>query len=139
MLAARTVYPQDAEFERFLHASVGEDRNGYDVTVLSTLARLNLDPWEEAAELAALGRDAAASRLGLLLSRFRDVPALEHDHGPVARELAGLLPRTAARAANAGGAATMRIPVSSGMIWAVLAVLVILMQMMFAGAPGSGE
>ncbi len=36
--------PHPPEFERFLHASVGEDRNGYFVTVLSALARLGLDP-----------------------------------------------------------------------------------------------
>jgi hypothetical protein len=34
------------------------------VTVLSTLARLGLDPWKETAELVALGRDAARSAVG---------------------------------------------------------------------------
>ena len=79
--------PHPPEFDRFLYASVGEDRNGYVVTVLSTLARLGLDPWKETAELVALGRDAARSRLGTLLARFRDVPTLESDHGRVARGL----------------------------------------------------
>ncbi|MDQ7777856.1 MAG: hypothetical protein Q4615_19290 [Paracoccus aminovorans] len=51
--------PHPPEFDRFLHASVGEDRNGYAVTILSTLARLGLDPWKETAELVTLGRDAA--------------------------------------------------------------------------------
>ncbi|MGB3315283.1 MAG: hypothetical protein WBB85_12785 [Albidovulum sp.] len=50
------------EFEQFLYASVGEDRNGYAVTVLSALARLVLDPWKETAELVTLGRDAARAR-----------------------------------------------------------------------------
>ena len=58
--------PHPPEFDRFLHASVGEDRNGYVVTVLSTLARLGLDPWKETAELVTLGRDAARARLGTL-------------------------------------------------------------------------
>jgi hypothetical protein len=51
--------PHPPEFERFLYASVGEDRNGYVVTVLSALARLGLDPWAETADLVTLGRDAA--------------------------------------------------------------------------------
>ena len=51
--------PHPPEFDRFLHATVGEDRNGYAVTVLSTLARLGLDPWNETAELVTLGHDGA--------------------------------------------------------------------------------
>ncbi|SEO18158.1 hypothetical protein SAMN04488011_12113, partial [Palleronia pelagia] len=35
--------PHPPEFDRFLQASVGEDRNGYAVTVLSTLARSCLE------------------------------------------------------------------------------------------------
>ena len=84
--------PHPPEFERFLSASVGEDRNGHVVTVLSTLARLGLDPWNETAELVSLGRDVARARLGTLLARFRDVPTLASDHGRVARDLSQLLP-----------------------------------------------
>lgn len=60
--------PHTPEFDRFLYASVGEDRNGHVVTVLSTFARLGLDPWKETADLVALGRDAAQARLASLLA-----------------------------------------------------------------------
>jgi hypothetical protein len=50
-------------YNDFLYAVVGEDRNGASVTVLSVLARQNLDPWAEAAELSQLPRDTAARRL----------------------------------------------------------------------------
>jgi hypothetical protein len=140
MPAADILHPYRPEFEQFLYASVGEDRNGCVVTVLSTLARLNLDPWEEAAELAAAGREAARSRLGLLLSRFRDVPALGHDSGSVARDLALLLPERPTRSATRVGPSVAKRPLlPSGVIWAALSILLILAQMMFAGAPGSGE
>jgi hypothetical protein len=76
MAKPNVLNPHPPEFERFLYASVGEDRNGYVVTVLSALARLGLDPWTETAELVTLGRDAAQTRLGTLLARFRDVPTL---------------------------------------------------------------
>jgi len=59
MAAPNVLNPHIPEFDRFLYASVGEDRNGYVVRVLSTLARLGLDPSKETAELVALGRDAA--------------------------------------------------------------------------------
>jgi hypothetical protein len=74
MAQPNVLNPHPPEFERFLYASVGEDRNGYVVTVLSALARLGLDPWAKTAKLVALGRDAARARLGTLLERFRDVP-----------------------------------------------------------------
>jgi hypothetical protein len=133
--------PHPPEFERFLYASVGEDRNGYVVTVLSTLARLGFDPWKETADLVALGRDAAQSRLQKLLARFPDVPALESDHGRVARDLSQLLPEGRA-SANLNRATTkMAIgrPGTSGAIWAVLAIIFVLFQMFMVGGSGSGE
>jgi hypothetical protein len=36
------------EFDEFLRASIGEDRNGTGLSVLSAFARLNVDPWQEA-------------------------------------------------------------------------------------------
>lgn len=139
MSTTATLHPHGSEFERFLHAPVGEDRNGSAVTVLSTFARLNLDPWEEAANLASLGREAAGSRLGLLLSRFGDVPALRRDHRSIARDLADLLPDRTSAAARLRGSGKMRPPMLSGTIWVVLAIVFVLVQVFFAGAPGSGE
>jgi hypothetical protein len=132
-------HPNGTEFTRFLGAAVGEDRNGSAVTVLSTFARLNLDPWEEAANLASLGREAAGQRLGLLLSRFGDVPALRRDHEPVARDLARLLPEGRARSGLPRRAGTKRPPGLSGTTWVALAVVFVLIQVFFAGVPGAGE
>jgi hypothetical protein len=49
------------EFDEFLEASIGEDRNGTTLSVLSALARLEVDPWQEATNLARMTREAAAS------------------------------------------------------------------------------
>ena len=68
MVAPNVLNPHPTEFDRFLQAYVGEDQNGYAVTVLSTLARLGLDPWKETAELVTMGRDDAQARLGTLLA-----------------------------------------------------------------------
>ena len=43
-----------AAFARFLYAPVGDDGNGMQLTVLSALARRNVDPWEEAALLCRM-------------------------------------------------------------------------------------
>ena len=61
-----------AAFNDFLFASVGEDRNDMPLSVVSTLARLNLDPWAEAAELALMPADGATRRLSLLLAEVSD-------------------------------------------------------------------
>ncbi|TMV09147.1 hypothetical protein FGK63_08555 [Ruegeria sediminis] len=132
------LHPHKPEFERFLHASVGEDRVGDAVTVFSALARLDLEPWEEAPALAALENEAAGSRLEMLLSQFRDVPALKQDYRLVARELIRL-PERRERCATISGTVAKGPAMSSGVIWMVLAILFLAMQMVFAGAPGSGQ
>jgi hypothetical protein len=133
--------PHPPEFERFLHASVGEDRNGYVVTVLSALARLGLDPWAETAKLVALEGDAARTRLGTLLERFRDVPALATDHGTVARDLSQLLPAGPTRGAMKR--ATWKVADGrrgmSGVIWTVLAIVFLLFQVLTFGGSGPGQ
>ncbi len=141
MAAANVLNPHPPEFDRFLHASVGEDRNGYVVTVLSTLARLGLDPWEETAELVTLGRDDARARLEALLARFRDVPALASDHGRVARDLSQLLPdgRTSGTLKRTASTAAGGRPGKSGAIWTVLAIIFVLFQMFMVGGSGSDE
>ncbi|MFT6457052.1 MAG: hypothetical protein ACJARR_002757 [Pseudophaeobacter arcticus] len=141
MTAPNVLNPHPPEFDRFLHASVGEDRNGYVVTVLSTLARLGFDPWKETAELVALGRDAARSRLGKLLARFPDVPTLASDHGKVAHELSQLLPEGRASGSPKRAASTVAVgrPGKNGAIWAALAIIFVLFQMFMVGGPGSGE
>ena len=141
MTARDILDPHPPEFDRFLHAPVGEDRNGSVVTVLSALARLGLDPWTETAELATLGREAARVRLERLLARFRDVPALAGTHGRVARDLSRLLPDGLPSGPPKRAAATVGVshPGTNGAIWAVLAIMLFLVQMFVIGGAGSGE
>jgi hypothetical protein len=141
MTETRWLRPHPPEFERFLHASVGEDRKGYAVSVLSALARLDLDPWNETANLVAVGRDGARSRLGFLLSRFRDVPSLEQNHAMIARKLSLLLPE---RKQNHGFSQSARAiasgyPPVSGAVWMMLAIVFVLFQWFSAGGFGTGE
>ncbi|MCD1618034.1 hypothetical protein K7H20_08230 [Salipiger manganoxidans] len=141
MTRLRGLYPHPPEFERFLYAPVGTDRKGSSVTVLSALARLGLDPWTETAALVALSRDAARVRLGLLLSKVWDVPALGRDHGTVAQELTLLLPDTPPKAAPTWQAAPLaagRLG-SSTAIWMIFAILFVVAQLLFGGLFGSGE
>jgi len=62
--------PMLPEFDAFLFASVGEEVDGRPLSVLSALARLGLDPWDEAAHLAQLTREAAADQLAGMIARL---------------------------------------------------------------------
>jgi hypothetical protein len=81
-----------SEFDGFLFAPIGEDRNGMLLTVLSALARQNVDPWQEAAELALLPGETATQRLASLIASLPDEPSTHRDPGTIAARLIALLP-----------------------------------------------
>ena len=58
------------EFDAFLSAPVGEGADGVELSVMSALARIGLDPWSEAARLSDLPRDAAVEALALTLGKL---------------------------------------------------------------------
>jgi hypothetical protein len=82
-----------AEFDDFLFAPIAEDRNGLPLSVVSLLGRMDLDPWQEAAVLAALPAEAAAQRLTSLLGRLPGPPLQQPDPGTIVARLVALLPR----------------------------------------------
>jgi hypothetical protein len=90
------------EFETFVFASIGEDGNGTPLSVLSGLARLNLDPWLEAAELGRLPGKAALERLTSLIQALSGDARALPDPQAVAARLLGLLPGPQAGRAETG-------------------------------------
>jgi hypothetical protein len=87
----------ESRFDSFLYAAVREDPNGAPLTVLSVLARLDIDPWEEAARLAQLPGEAAARVLAGLISALPKSTATPQDSGTIAARLITLLPRRSER------------------------------------------
>jgi hypothetical protein len=81
------------EFNAFLFATIGEGRHGMPLSVVSLLARRDLDPWLEAASLAAMPADAAARRLDSLIRALPDQPLTLPDSRAIATRLIALLPR----------------------------------------------
>ena len=81
------------EFDEFLGTSIGEDRNGTGLSVLSALARLDVDPWKEATNLARMPREAAAVRLTELIEALPLAPASAIPSRMRAADLVALLPR----------------------------------------------
>jgi hypothetical protein len=100
--ASRSVLP--ATYDDFLYAPVGENSNGALLTVLSVLARQNVDPWETAADLSRLTPEAAARRLTSMIAASPGQPSTVDQAATVARLITLLRNRTAgangARAPN---------------------------------------
>jgi hypothetical protein len=92
-----------SEFNAFLFASIGDDRNDMPLSVLSALARLGLDPWQEAAELARLPPDTATQRLIASIAAFSDGLSVHLEIRTLAARLIGLLPHPARPNAAPGG------------------------------------
>jgi len=97
MTPTASIPPLGTEFNDFLFALVGEDRNGMPLSVVSVLARMDVDPWVEAASLADLPVETAVRKLASWLDALSD-PALKATSPDTrAVRLIALLPRRAAR------------------------------------------
>jgi hypothetical protein len=92
------------EFNDFLFAPIGEAKNGMPLSVLSALARMDVDPWQEAAELARMPGETAIQRLASLIRALPDGPSAHSDPRTVATRLIAFLPRGTRSAAPAYGA-----------------------------------
>ena len=90
------------EFDDFLYAPIGADRNEMPLSVLSALSRLNLDPWQEAAELSELPKDTATQRLATLIARQPGGRWAQADSKAIADRLIDLLPCRSRSRAQAG-------------------------------------
>lgn len=62
--------PLHSDLNDFLFASVGVEQNGMPLSVVSALTRLGVDPWEEAARLAALPKALAVETLAPMIARL---------------------------------------------------------------------
>ena len=132
------------EFDEFLGASIGEDRNGTGLSVLSALARLDVDPWKEATSLARMPREAAAVRLTALIEALPNAPASAIPSGMSAADLVALLPKRKAadvRPSDSAFAATglreTRVLMAlSG--FAIVMLVLFTMSALFSGWPGTG-
>jgi hypothetical protein len=82
-----------SEFDDFLFAPIGEESNGMMLSVISALARLDLDPWHETVKLAELPGETATTRLASLIAALPGVPSAHQNPEAIAARLVALLPR----------------------------------------------
>ncbi len=115
------------EFNDFLFAPVGEDGNGMLVSVLSALARLDVDPWDEAAKLARLPAEHARQRLSSLIATIPDGTLAKLDPRAIAVRLVALLPGNVPSSKKVRGT----VPVTDWRLIMLAAVLVVVLGVQF--------
>jgi hypothetical protein len=130
------------EFDEFLAASIGEDRNGTSLSVLSALARLDVDPWQEAASLGRMSGEAAAGRLTALIDALPYEPAIAVPSKTIAADLVALLPKTKKLNVSSPdnvlavvGARQAHVRIA---LCALIALIVIVLAVSASHSPGSG-
>ena len=87
-------------FNDFLYAPIGEEDNGMILTALSALARLGVDPWDEAARLSEQSRESATKRLTSIISGIPRGRWAQSSVADIAARLSALLPGKPAPAAQ---------------------------------------
>jgi len=113
-----------ASFNAFLFATVYEGPDAMPVSVISALARLDLDPWTEAAELARMPPTTAVDRLSSLLAGVTGGFGAQPDRESTVVRLVGLLPAPAtgaiAPAAGPGDALASPYVQGLGIMWLII-------------------
>jgi hypothetical protein len=84
-------------FNAFLFARVGTEINGSELTVLSVLARLGQDPWDQAAQWIKLSKAEIIDRLTASITQMPLSPQALRDARQTATRLILLLPAQGAR------------------------------------------
>jgi hypothetical protein len=126
MTPATSVSVFRSEFDDFLYAAIGADKNDMPLSVLSALARLNLDPWQQAAELRDMSKATATQRLAELIGQLPGEWA-KPDLAATAHRLIELLPRGATSKVSLEGtpvlSGRLNMPSKNMIMYALFALL----------------
>jgi hypothetical protein len=121
----RALYaPLRPDLDDFLFATVGEERNGMPLSVISALTGLGLDPWAEATRLSSLETREAVEQLVPIIARLPGERWPSSEVRTIALGLIELLPSTRATRATADIAPQARARIApSKMLWLVCFLL----------------
>jgi hypothetical protein len=116
------------KFDDFLFARI-EENGETPLSVLSVLARLGIDPWEEAARLAQLSPAAAATRLASSIAAIPGAPSAYLDAGTVANRLISLLPSPHSVASLSHAPGVRPMAKSTFAVSAILMAFILIIQL----------
>ena len=81
-----------SQYNDFLFAPVGQERTGQELTALTLLTRLDIDPWLEAARLSDLPKAAAARAFAATIERLPQEDRRGWDAEAIAQRVVACLP-----------------------------------------------
>ena len=81
-----------SELGGFLYARIDAEEDGPPLTMLSAFTRKGIDPWQEAAKLQNLPRDAARRQLAATIAAMSEEPRSMDEALAIAGQLIALLP-----------------------------------------------
>lgn len=93
MIGGVATGPLNPAFDAFLYAPIGEERNGTTLTVVSALARQDIDPWDHALHLSRLPGQVAVRELTSLIAALPAAAVARPAPEAIAARLIALLPR----------------------------------------------
>ena len=82
-----------SRYNQFLYAPICDEANGMQLSVLSALARMDVDPWQEATRLAAMPKAIAERTLVSTLDQVLGKSCHRSETEVIAARLAQLLPQ----------------------------------------------
>jgi hypothetical protein len=127
------------DFNAFLRSALWLDRDDSPLSVLSALARLDVDPWEEAAQLAALPKPSASEKLASMLANLPGGPAVRRDLDLISERAVALLSSPAGSEQKGGAPLAIPTALSRPLIFLVLGSLVMALTLIAAQGDAGGQ
>jgi hypothetical protein len=123
-----------SQYNDFLFAWISEGTGEAQLTVLSALTRLGLDPWQEAASLSDMPRKTAARVFALTIAGLPDRSWTTSEVAAIAARLVNRLPLQSAPPIPAiksalAGDQPKKSRLVTWLIWGALAIAVILLAL----------
>jgi hypothetical protein len=123
-----------SQYNDFLFAAIGEEKTG-TLTVLSALTRLGFDPWQEAARLADMPRNAAIQSFAVTIAALPRGDWMASDTTAIAARLVAWLPAGSAPPIPTLNSAPsrserMKSRFAAWPMWGALAVVLILLVLL---------
>jgi hypothetical protein len=119
-----------SEYNDFLFAAVGEEKIGMPLTVLTALTRLDIDPWQEAARLADLSKEAALRTFTATIAKLPEGDWKASDAEAIAQRLLNWLPGKSTKAVPSVAvkrsvADRIKLSLAPWLVWGALGLAVL--------------
>jgi hypothetical protein len=115
-------------YTAFLFEPLGDDCNGVPLALASILGRMSLDPWSEAASLAAMPTAIATRKLASLIDAMPNHGSMRLESNTLAERLIRLIPaeaRPTDAAVQPDRPARKRLPLLTQLSWIFLFCVVL--------------